>query len=324
LSTIAIDKESAMTLLYMDDRFLLHDTGTHPECAQRLKVVHAAVNQSEQLKPLKRTPVVSAEDADLVRVHPAEYLELLRQTAAQGGGRLEADTVMSAESANVAWLAAGTVIDAVQRVIAGEDKTAFCAVRPPGHHAIPEGAMGFCLLGNAAIAARTAIQRLGLNRVLVVDWDVHHGNGTQDVFYEDDQVGFFSAHRFPFYPGTGRKEERGKGDGLGTTFNLPLPFSTSRKAYLSAFESMLTVAADRMKPELVILSAGFDAHAEDPIGSLGLETEDFETLTRIVQQVANTHARGRLVSVMEGGYNPERLADCVTLHLETLSGTVTP
>ncbi len=309
-----------MTLLYMDDRFLLHDTGSHPESAQRLRVLHSVVNRSERLKPLKRTPIVSAEDADLVRVHPADYLTLLRHTAAQGGGRIEADTVMSAESANVAWLAAGTAINAVERVVAGEDKTAFCAVRPPGHHAIPEGAMGFCLLGNAAIAARTAVQRLGVNRVLVVDWDVHHGNGTQGVFYEDEQVGFFSAHRFPFYPGTGRKNETGTGDGLGTTFNLPLQFGVSRKDYLSAFESMLTVAADRMKPELVILSAGFDAHAEDPVGSLGLETEDFKMLTQLVQQVANTHAKGRIVSVLEGGYNVERLADCVELHLQTLAG----
>jgi acetoin utilization deacetylase AcuC-like enzyme len=215
-------------------------------------------------------------------------------------------------------MACGTAVDAVERVIAGEDTTAFCAVRPPGHHAVPDGAMGFCLLGNAAIAARTAIQRLGLNRVLVVDWDVHHGNGTQDVFYEDGQVGFFSAHRFPFYPGTGRKVETGRGAGLGTTFNLPLQFGTSRKDYLSAFEAMLTDAADHMKPELVILSAGFDAHADDPIGSLGLETEDFETLTKLVQQVAATHANDRLVSILEGGYNLERLAECVELHVKTL------
>jgi acetoin utilization deacetylase AcuC-like enzyme len=179
--------------------------------------------------------------------------------------------------------------------------------------------MGFCLLGNAAIAARTAIERLGLNRVLIVDWDVHHGNGTQDVFFEDEQVGFFSAHRFPFYPGTGRKNEIGQGAGLGTTFNLPLPFGTSRKDYLTAFEKMLTTAADRLKPELVILSAGFDAHAEDPVGSLGLETEDFETLTRLVKQVAATHSKGRLVSVLEGGYNVDRLADCTEIHLKTLS-----
>jgi acetoin utilization deacetylase AcuC-like enzyme len=157
-----------------------------------------------------------------------------------------------------------------------------------------------------------------LNRVLIVDWDVHHGNGTQDVFYEDEQVTFFSAHRFPFYPGTGRKTETGRGAGLGTTFNLPVEFGISRRDFLSAFEAALTKAADRCRPELVLISAGFDAHAQDPIGSLGLETEDFEQLTKLVQQVAATHAKGRLVSLLEGGYNVQRLADCVELHLRTL------
>ncbi len=307
-----------MTLLYMDEQFLQHKTGEHPECPQRLEAIHAAIQRSGLLAKAHRIDVVRAEDVDLLRVHPASHLEMLRAFAANGGGRIEADTVMSPQSADVAWLASGTAVDAVKRVVAGEDTSAFCTIRPPGHHALPDGAMGFCLLGNAAIAARTAIQRFGLNRVLVIDWDVHHGNGTQDIFYEDEQVGFFSAHRFPFYPGTGRKAETGKGAGLGTTFNLPLPIGVSRKDYLSAFETMLSAAADRIKPELVILSAGFDAHAEDPVGSLGLETEDFETLTRLVQQVAATHANGRLVSLLEGGYNVQRLADCVELHLSTL------
>jgi acetoin utilization deacetylase AcuC-like enzyme len=308
-----------MTLLYMDDRFLLHQTGQHPECPQRLESIHAAIIKSGLKDRMVSAEVKSAADADVLRVHPQSHLDSLRRFAAEGGGRIEADTVMSPQSADVAWLACGTVVDAVERVLKGDDKTAFCAIRPPGHHAVPNGPMGFCLLGNAAIAARTAIQRLGLNRVLVIDWDVHHGNGTQDVFYEDEQVGFFSAHRFPFYPGTGRKVETGRGAGRGTTFNLPLQFGISRKEYLSAFSAMLTDAADRMKPELVILSAGFDAHSEDPVGSLGLETEDFEPMTKLVQQVADTHANGRLVSLLEGGYNLERLAECVVLHLNTLT-----
>lgn len=307
-----------MTLLYMDDRFLLHDTGQHPECAKRLEKIHAKLKGSGLLERVTRCDVVTAQDVDLLRVHPQAHLDTLRQYAAKGGGRIEVDTVMSPQSADVAWLASGTAVDAVERVIKGEDKSALCLVRPPGHHAVPGGAMGFCLLGNAAIAARTAVERLGLSRVLVIDWDVHHGNGTQDVFYEDGQVGFFSAHRFPFYPGTGRKSETGRGQGLGKTFNLPLDFGVSRKDYLTAFENMLTKAADTMRPELVIVSAGFDAHAEDPVGSLGLQTEDFEPLTRLVQQVADTHANGRLVSLLEGGYNVDRLAECVELHLKTL------
>lgn len=307
-----------MTLLYMDDRFLLHDTGQHPECAKRLEKIHAKLKGSGLLERVTRCDVVTAQDVDLLRVHPQAHLDTLRQYAAKGGGRIEVDTVMSPQSADVAWLASGTAVDAVERVIKGEDKSALCLVRPPGHHAVPGGAKGFCLLGNAAIAARTAVERLGLSRVLVIDWDVHHGNGTQDVFYEDGQVGFFSAHRFPFYPGTGRKSETGRGQGLGKTFNLPLDFGVSRKDYLTAFENMLTKAADTIRPELVIVSAGFDAHAEDPVGSLGLQTEDFEPLTRLVQQVADTHANGRLVSLLEGGYNVDRLAECVELHLKTL------
>ncbi len=302
----------------MDDRFLLHDTGAHPECAKRLERIHARLTSSGLLQKVTRCDVTPADDADLLRVHPKSHLQSLRDFSEKGGGRIEVDTVMSRDSATVAWLASGAAIDAVERVVAGQDTSAMCLVRPPGHHAIPAGAMGFCLLGNVAIAARTAIERLGLNRVLIIDWDVHHGNGTQDVFYEDGQVGFFSAHRFPFYPGTGRVSETGRGKGLGKTFNLPLEFGIRRKEYLAAFEKMLTKAADALRPELVILSAGFDAHAEDPVGSLGLETEDFEPMTRLVQQVATTHAKGRLVSVLEGGYNVDRLAECVELHLQLL------
>lgn len=307
-----------MTLLYRDDRFLRHRTGSHPECPERLKSIHAMLQRSDLQNRCILKNVLPAADADILRVHPEHHLHNIREFAADGGGRIEVDTVMSPESAAVATLAVGAAVDAVSRVVSGEDSTALCLVRPPGHHAVPESAMGFCLLGNAAIAARTAVQRLGLNQVLVVDWDVHHGNGTQDVFYEDEQVGFFSAHRFPFYPGTGRKSETGSGDGLGTTFNLPLEFGTSRKDYLSAFENMLTRAADRIKPDLVIVSAGFDAHADDPVGSLGLETEDFQSLTELVLQVANTHCGGRLVSILEGGYHVDRLAECVESHLTVL------
>ncbi len=309
-----------MTLLYFDDRFKLHDTGRHPECALRLATIEARLQKSGLLDRVHRISVKAADDADVLRVHSAEHVQSVRAFAKNGGGRIETDTVMSPESADVAWLACGAAVDAVERVVAGAGKSALCLVRPPGHHALPDGPMGFCLLGNAAVAARTAVQRLGLNRVLIVDWDVHHGNGTQDVFYEDGQVGFFSAHRFPFYPGTGRKTETGHGAGLGTTFNLPLKFGISRGDYLSAFESMLTQAAEHMRPELVIISTGFDAHAEDPVGSLGLETEDFERLTQLVQQVADTHANGRLVSLLEGGYNVDRLAEGVELHLRTLIG----
>lgn len=307
-----------MTLLYTDDCFLQHDTGQHPECAARLEHIHRRLKSGGWLDRVVRPPVVSAAAADLVRCHTDDYLQQIRDTSLAGGGRVESDTVMSRESADVAWKAAGCVIDAVERVIREEDSQALCLGRPPGHHALRDAPMGFCLLSNVAIAAKTAVQRLGLSRVLVVDWDVHHGNGTQDAVYEDENITFFSAHRFPFYPGTGRRTETGSGAGLGTVFNLPLKFGISRKDLLAAFATELTKAADRCRPELVLISAGFDAHAEDPIGSLGLETEDFAELTSLVQEVARTHAGGRLVSCLEGGYNVERLADCVELHLQTL------
>lgn len=307
-----------MTLLYTDDIFLKHDTGQHPECADRLEHIHRRLQTGGWLERVVRPPVVTADASDLRHCHTDDYLQRLRDTALAGGGRVESDTVMSRDSADAAWKAAGCAIDAVERVVAGEDHQALCLARPPGHHALRDAPMGFCLLSNVAIAAKTAVERLGLARVLVVDWDVHHGNGTQDAVYEDEHIVFFSAHRSPFYPGTGQRSETGAGAGLGTIFNLPLKFGTSRKDLLAAFEGELTKAAERCRPELVLISAGFDAHAEDPIGSLGLQTEDFAELTSMVRDVARTHAGGRLVSCLEGGYNVERLADSVELHLQTL------
>ena len=203
-----------MTLLYMDDKFLLHDTDRHPECAARLEHVHTKLKASDLLDRVTRAEILRADDADVLRIHSTEHIQKIRAYADAGGGRIESDTVVSPDSADVAWLAAGTGVDAVSRIVKGEQKQALCLVRPPGHHAVPDAPMGFCLLSNIAIAARTAIQKFGLNRVLIVDWDVHHGNGTQDAFYEDEQVTFFSAHRFPFYPGSGRKAESGRGKGL--------------------------------------------------------------------------------------------------------------
>ena len=178
--------------------------------------------------------------------------------------------------------------------------------------------MGFCLLNNVAIGAKLAFDQLELDRVLIVDWDVHHGNGTQDIFYEDPRVGFFSMHRWPFWPGTGAADETGRGDGLGATLNLPIALGTPRQAILDRFAGELDAFDDRMKPQLVLVSAGFDAHVADPIGSLGLETEDFGDLTQTVRAVAEDHAAGRVVSVLEGGYNPLALAECVCVHLEGL------
>jgi acetoin utilization deacetylase AcuC-like enzyme len=239
----------------------------------------------------------------------------MKSMAERGGGHVDPDTVVSPASFDVAQLAAGVACDAVDRVLAGKDKTALCLVRPPGHHALAERAMGFCLFNNIAVAACVARDEYQLDRVLVVDWDVHHGNGTQDMFYADGRVAFLSVHRWPFYPGTGAADETGTGAGLGATLNLPTAFGTPRATYLQRFAAELEKFADGIRPQLVLISAGFDSHRADPIGSLGLETEDFAELTKIVLDVAATHAAGRVVSILEGGYNPPVLAECVETHL---------
>ena len=215
-------------------------------------------------------------------------------------------------------MAAGAVCDAVERVLKGEDETAFCLVRPPGHHALTDRGMGFCLFNNVAVGSRLAIDELGLDRVMIVDWDVHHGNGTQATFWEDPQVGYFSIHRSPFYPWTGTAEETGVGAARGTTLNLPISFGTPRDEYLETFAEGVERFAAALKPQLILISAGFDAHRLDPVGSLGLESEDFSIMTKIALRVAATHAGGRVVSVLEGGYNPVALADCVEHHLHEL------
>jgi acetoin utilization deacetylase AcuC-like enzyme len=240
--------------------------------------------------------------------------------AARGGGRLDPDTVVSAESFEVGLAAAGACVSAVDAVLRGDDKNALCLVRPPGHHATPTRSMGFCLFNNIALAAHHALTAHSLDRVLIVDWDVHHGNGTQDIFYADPRVLFFSIHRFGmgFYPGTGDADETGESAGLGYTLNAPLRYGTPRNDYRAAFRSALDKAADKIKPQLVLISAGFDAHARDPIGSLGLEVEDFVWLTQQVLDVAKSHCGGRLVSCLEGGYNLDVLAESVQAHLEEL------
>jgi acetoin utilization deacetylase AcuC-like enzyme len=307
-----------MTLLYTDPRFLAHRTGSHPENPSRLVHVSRRLESSDLLGRCQRPPwnPISAERLELV--HAAGYTAEVTEFIQRGGGQIEADTVVGPGSLEAALLAAGAVADAVVRVVRGEDKTALCLVRPPGHHARPAAAMGFCLFNNIAIGARVATAELGLDRVLVVDWDVHHGNGTQETFWRDERVGFLSVHRYPFYPGTGAADESGAGAGLGATLNLPLPFGISRPDYIAAFTQSLEKFADHLRPQLVLVSAGFDSHRADPIGSLGLETEDFRTLSRAVHDVARQHATGRVVSVLEGGYNPPVLAECVGLHLTEL------
>ena len=306
-----------MLALYYDPTFLEHDTGRHPENAGRLRalepLIEAAVGPH-----VVRPEWHPATLERLTRVHEQGYVAALERLAAAGGGQAEADTVVSRRSFEVARMAAGAVADGVLRVLGGETTSALCLVRPPGHHALADHPMGFCLFNNVAVGARVALDELELDRVLIVDWDVHHGNGTQAIFWRDPRAAFFSAHRHPFYPGTGDADETGSGAGLGATRNLPVRFGTSRREILARFTGELEEFADRVRPELVLISAGFDAHRADPIGSLGLESEDFATLTRAVREIADEHCHGRIVSVLEGGYDPRALAESVAAHLGEL------
>ena len=307
-----------MTVLYHDPLFQQHRTGSHPESPARLQAIAQKLTQSGLIDRCRPGSIRPAEINEIARLHTPAYIETVAEFATSGGGRIESDTVVSADSYNVARHATGSALAAVDAVLTGVDRTALCLIRPPGHHALPAEAMGFCLFNNVALAAEHALRVHDLSRVLIIDWDVHHGNGTQDVFYERDDVWFFSAHRSPFYPGTGGSEETGAGRGLRATWNLPLAFGIARDEYLTRFERMLIDVAARCQPQLLLLSAGFDAHVRDPIGSLGLETEDFSRLTQSVLAIARQYAGGRVVSLLEGGYNVHALADCVAVHLEEL------
>lgn len=307
-----------MTLLYLDPIFTRHLTGKHPENPRRIEAIDAEFNRRGLIDKCIRPNWQPATYVQQHAVHTADYIGQLQEIASSGGGQVEQDTFLSPQSWHVTQSAAGAACDAVQRIVNREDSSAFCVIRPPGHHALRSTAMGFCLLNNVAIAARFATEMLKLNRVLIIDWDVHHGNGTQAIFYNDPRVAFYSIHRWPFYPGTGDSDETGTGAALGTTKNDPVQYGTSRTSFINTFRDNVTDFADRIKPELILLSAGFDAHRLDPVGSLGLETEDFIQLTDVVKQVASVHCQNRIVSLLEGGYHPGALAQSAAVHLEAL------
>ncbi len=307
-----------MTLFYYDPIFQEHVTGHHPEHGGRILAAMRHLSFVGLDSSCRRPAWEAVSITRLCYVHTRDYVDAIQRFAMQGGGYIEEDTAVCERSYEVARMAVGAVCDAVSRVIDGPDKNAFCLVRPPGHHAMPDHAMGFCLFNNIAVGAALATRELGIERVLIVDYDVHHGNGTQAMFWEDPQVAYLSMHRAPFYPGTGAATEIGSGAGRGTTRNLPIAFGTPRAEQLRLFEQALHSFAAHIRPQLVLLSAGFDGHKNDPIGSLGLETEDFHSMTAILLDVAEQYAGGQLVSVLEGGYNPQVVSDCVANHVEQL------
>ena len=306
----------ATALLY-DPLFLEHDTGQHPESPERLVAIVEAIAAGGLAARLQTLTFAPATADDLFAVHTPNYVRQVERMAAGGGGYLDPDTPVSQRSYAVAVLAAGAAIAAVDAVCDGQAQSAFAAVRPPGHHATPGRGMGFCVFNNVAIAARHALRR-GLRRVLVVDWDVHHGNGTQDAFWADDAVLFVSTHEHPFYPDTGDLYEIGTGAGRGYTVNVPLPAGVGDAGYGAVFADVLEPVARRFRPQLIAVSAGYDTHWLDPIGMMRVSVAGFAALAGRLKALAGELCAGRLLFVLEGGYSLRALGPAVVATLQVL------
>ena len=301
-----------------DERYLAHDAPGHPERAARLVAAREALTEAGLWERLTPIPARPADDADLARVHSPEHVERVRRTAGAGGiVWFDADTYACPASAEAAQVAAGGVCAAVDAVMDGGVSSAFCAVRPPGHHALRDRAMGFCLFNNVAVAARYARGVCGVGRVLIIDWDVHHGNGTQAIFYGDGDVMYVSTHQWPFYPGTGAAGDAGEGTGEGTTLNYPLSCGEGDEEFLAALDDGLA-AAGEFEPQFTFISAGFDGHRDDPLAGLRLTEEAYAEATRRIRRLADRTAGGRVVSVLEGGYDLDALGRSVAAHVAAL------
>ena len=299
-----------------------HDTGPgHPEMPKRYRVVIDALHADENLMSgLSEITPDKALQGVVQAAHTKEHFKRVESAFAEGLDRLDMDTTISMESFDASLFAAGGAIAGVDAVMQGEVKNAFVAVRPPGHHATAERTMGFCLFNNVAVAAKYAQNKhKEIERVAIIDWDVHHGNGTQGIFYSDPSIFFFSMHQYPWYPGTGSRGETGQGRGLGATLNLPVRAFTNAADQCSAFESAIGEIASKMKPDIIFISAGFDGHLTDPLGQLQLEDPDYRSMTQTVMQWADEVCEGRVVSCLEGGYNLDTLGETVRSHVETLS-----
>ena len=308
----------AATGFVFHPRCVEHDAGRgHPERPDRLRAIQARLTSSGLGSELDVREPRRASEEELARVHAREHVARVRAAAARGPCALDGDTTVSALSFEAALRAAGGVLEACERVLAGEWKNAFCAVRPPGHHAERDEALGFCLFNNVAVAA-AALRAGGIARVAILDWDVHHGNGTQHTFERDGSVFYASLHQWPLYPGTGAAGERGLGDGEGTTRNCPLPAGSGDAEWLGALEGVILPELEAFRPEFVLISAGFDAHRLDPLASTCLTERAYAEMSLRLLELAARTAQGRLVSVLEGGYHLEALASCVETHLGCL------
>jgi len=306
--------------LVYDPIYLEHDTGQHVENAQRLVAIMGHLEEAKLLERLVSLPPRAASLEELATVHSMGFISYIQSFAERGGGWLDADTVVSPTSYDAALCAAGGAIKAVDGVLSGEVESAFALVRPPGHHALRWEAMGFCLFNNIAIAAKHALNSYGLERILIVDFDVHHGNGTQDTFYHDSSVLYFSTHQYPFYPGSGHFEETGDGPGEGYTVNVSLPAWCGDSEFLQVFEEILAPVARRFSPQLILVSAGYDAHWSDHIALMRLSVAGFAQIVGIINKLAQELCQGRIVLTLEGGYDLPSLASSVRATFDVLLG----
>ncbi len=305
--------------------FLKHSAAGHPEAPQRLEAIMQVWQDTHLIDKLIAIEPTAATDQDILRVHSQKHLNTIEYADRRGGLQIDGDTYMNEYSRDAAYLAAGAAMNAVDAVMTGIVDASFSLARPPGHHATRDLAMGFCLLNNVAVAAQYAVARYNLERVLVMDFDVHHGNGTQDIFYASPNVYYFSTHRYPFYPGSGHWRDIGAEEGRGTTFNVPMPHSVGNEQFARVFDDLLYPAMARFQPQLVLVSAGYDAHWADPLGALTLlDATGYAYMTRVLHNIAREFSQGRIAFILEGGYNFDALGWSTHATVEALFGnTVT-
>lgn len=324
LSNISSANEKKVGIFY-DERFLLHNTGAgHPENPERLIPVINALKKNDQIISNTIWPSFNeATNDELELAHTKEYIELVNRQISQLKNNNTAylstgDTPISKDSNLVAKLAVGAGLEAVDQIMSEDISAAFALVRPPGHHATSSVGMGFCIYNSIAVVARYLQKKYGLKRILIVDFDVHHGNGTQDIFYEDNNVFYFSVHQHPLFPGTGRPNEIGKGEGEGYTLNVELPKESGNNEVIEAFNLQLRPAMDKFKPEFVLVSAGFDAHKGDPLGQLNYTDSGYGAVAEILQDISQKYANGKILYMLEGGYNAENVSQSVQKILSVL------
>lgn len=305
-----------------DPIYLRHDTGHHVENAKRLEAIVSYLEESQLKQQLILIEPRAASVGELSLVHQKEHIYHIQEVAQRGGGWLDVDTVMSANSYEVALYAVGGLIKAAEAVLEGRVDNAFALVRPPGHHATSRRAMGFCLFNNVAIATKYALAKYNLEHIAIIDFDVHHGNGTQDTFYDNPEVLYISTHQYPFYPGTGNVGETGSGKAEGTTVNIPLPAGCADAEYLQVFEQVIVPVVNRFKPQLIFVSAGYDPHWMDELALMEVSTTGFAQMVKIIKELADDLCSGHFVFTLEGGYNLNALATSVKATFDVLLGNI--